>query len=51
MESPYAMGLDEKELNKLKKLSNLKKVSAVTKTEDQIAAELPEDGLDLTDMV
>ena len=51
LDSPFAMGLDKKELDHLKKLSLEKKTRTVVKTEEQIAAELGDDGLDITDML
>lgn len=51
LDSPFAMGLDKKELDHLKKLSLEKKTRTVVETEEQIAAELGDDGLDITDML
>ena len=45
------MGLEKQELDQLKAVSNKQKFSKSQKSEQQIAAELPEDGLDITDML
>ena len=51
LDSPFAMGLDKKELDKLKKLAQQEKTRTYVKNEDQIAAEIGEEGLDITDML
>lgn len=51
LDSPFAMGLEKKELDKLKKLAQQEKTHTYVKNEDQIAAEIGDEGLDITDML
>ena len=51
MNSPYALGLDKKELERLKKVAEEEKTKTIVKDEEQIAAEIGEEGLDITDML
>ena len=51
LNSPFAMGLEKKEFDKLKRLSQEAKTRTVVKDEDQIAAEIGDEGLDITDMI
>lgn len=45
------MGLEKKEFERLRKLSQEDKTRTVVKDEEQIAAEIGDEGLDITDMV
>lgn len=51
MGSPYVMGLEKKEVDRLKKLSQEAKTTTIIPDEAQIATEIGDEGLDTADMV